>query len=212
MVTIDGHGAADGRLARWFPPRPPFQQAAHAEASGTRVFPLDIQHVLHEGQRELLGRVGRRAGASVLQPGEAVALEGLQDVPDMLTRQAQEARDTRPTPALVEEAHHRPARPIGVVELVEAGHRQGKLHRDRVPLQEGHDRVVVRFVPVLARDDARDFAVADRRVELAQIEDVARDDLGILMLPLRRGRPPIDQAEHAVLDETTRLLADGFVI
>jgi hypothetical protein len=33
------------------------------------------RHILHQGQRELLGRVGRRARPPVLQPGEAVALE-----------------------------------------------------------------------------------------------------------------------------------------
>jgi len=42
--------------------------------------PLHIEHLLKEGERELIGRVRRRARALILQPSEAITLERLQDV------------------------------------------------------------------------------------------------------------------------------------
>ena len=42
--------------------------------------PLHIEHLLKEGERELIGRVRRRARALILQPSEAITLGRLQDV------------------------------------------------------------------------------------------------------------------------------------
>jgi hypothetical protein len=76
---IDGHGTPDRRFAR-LPPRPLGRQAAHPEAPGAGMRPLHIEHLLKEGERELIGRVRRRARALILQPSEAITLERLQDV------------------------------------------------------------------------------------------------------------------------------------
>jgi len=127
----------------------------------------------------------------------------------MLAREAQAARDALFVPALVIHADHRPPCPVGVVELVEAGHGQRQLHGEGMALQEVLDRVVVRPIPVLPAHDARDLAVMDGWVELFEVEDVAGDDRRIVVLPLGRGGALIHQSEHAVLDEAPRLLPNS---
>jgi hypothetical protein len=54
----------------------------------------------------------------LLQPGEAIAGEGLQDMPDVLPGELQTAGNAPLVPALVVQAHDRPARLVGVIELV----------------------------------------------------------------------------------------------
>ena len=77
MAAIDGHRAADGPLARRLPPGPLGEQSAHAEAPGARVLLLRVQDLSKERQRELVGRVRRRARPLVFQPSEPVARERL---------------------------------------------------------------------------------------------------------------------------------------
>src|ERR1035437_863679 len=113
-----------------------------------------------------------RSGPVVFQPGEAVLLEVLHDLPDMSTRQSEIAGDALLMPTLVIEADDRPARLIGVIELMEPLNRQWELHRDRVPLEEASDLVVVGVAPIFALDDPRDLAVVDGRIELFQVQDV----------------------------------------
>jgi len=52
--------------------------------------------------------------------------------------------------------------------------------------------MMVRLVAVRAADDTRDLAGTDGRAGLPERKDVARDDVGVMALARRRGRPPVD--------------------
>jgi len=122
---VVGHGAAHRCLARWLPLHPLPYQAAHPEAPSARVLLLDLQHIVKEGEGELHGRVGCRARAPVFQAGEFVALEGLNDRPDMLGREFEHAGDAALVPPFVVQPHDRPAGLVGILELMERRPRQG---------------------------------------------------------------------------------------
>jgi hypothetical protein len=109
-----------GPLA-WRLPRALCEQPLHAEVASTRIRPLDVEHLLEEGQRQLCGRRRVPLRPLVLQSGEPIVLERLEDMPDMLAGQAQAAGNTGLVLALIAHAHHRPAGAIGILELVEAG-------------------------------------------------------------------------------------------
>src|SRR5207245_5208978 len=108
--------------------------AAHPETPGAGVRALDVEDVLEERQAQLVRRMRRRAGTLVLERGEPIALKGGNDLSDVLAREAQDPRDAGLLPALIEEAHHGPARPVGILELMEAGHGERQLHRDGMAL------------------------------------------------------------------------------
>ena len=69
-------------------------------------------------------------------------------------------------PPFVGQAHDGPARPVGVVELVEEGPGQGQLDRERVLGQKAPHGMVVSVVAKLALHDAHQFPVMNRRVKL----------------------------------------------
>src|SRR5947209_6413587 len=150
-----------------------------------------------------------RSCSLILQRGEAILLERLQDVPDVLARELQAGGDALLMPSLVVHTDDGPPRLVCVFKLMEQRDLQWKLDWDGVAIEEALDGEVMGPVPVLALDDAGDLAVVDTGIELLQIEDVAGDDSGIAMpAPVARGAL-VDQAEHAMLDEAAGLLTDG---
>ena len=75
------------------------------------------------------------------------------------------------------------------------------MHRDAIPIEKialrsGGESCSRRFV-----DDAYNLAVAGRRLQLLEGEDVACDIIGIRVAPLACLLAVIDQPKHAMLDE-----------
>ena len=157
----------------------------------------------------MAGCVGGRMRWSS-EPGKPVLGEGLQDVADMLTRETQITGDAPLVPPLEVQAHHCPARPVRVVELVKAGHRPGQWRRQRMLLQEALEGHMVGLVSELTCHDAHQLAIVERRVELLEVEKVASHVLGVGRVPLlARGRAAVDKPKHALLKEAVRFRSDG---
>jgi len=212
VAAVDGHRPPDRRLAGRLLTGALGHQPAHTEAPGPRVVALDGEHLAEEGERQLVGWVRGRARALVLQPREPVALKRLHDVHDMLARELEAGGDALVAPALVVHPHDGPAGTVGVLKLMVGRHRQRQLDGERMALEEGLDGVMIGVVAELALHDARELAVADGWVELLGVEQIARDDVGVLVLALGGRRASVDQAEHAALEEAVGLLGDGGAI
>src|SRR5690349_12589745 len=110
--------------------------------------------------------------ALIFQSRESILLKGGNDIQDVLARELQAGGNALHMPALIVHAHDGPARPIGVVEFVKDGPGQGKLNGNWIALQEQLHSVMVGFVAIFPFDDANDFTVVARRVELFEIENV----------------------------------------
>jgi len=209
VLPVERHGPPDGPLAGRLLSGSLGHQATHAKAPGAWVVALHREHLGEKRQRELVCRVRRRSRALILQPGKSVARKGAQDVSDILAREAQMARNALLMPPLVVQPYDRPARPIGVLELVETGHWPRQWNGQDMLLQEALEGHVVGFVPELASDDAHELPIVERRVELLEVEEVASHVLWIEILPLLGGGAAVDKPEHARFEEASRFGGDG---
>jgi len=89
------------------------------KAAGIGIRQLSAEHLVHEGERQLVIRVIDRPGALVLQTGEVVFLKRLDEGYHVLARYLEEVGDAFDIPALIVHPHHCPAGFIGIFEFVE---------------------------------------------------------------------------------------------
>src|SRR5579872_3305410 len=157
--------------------------------------------------------MGGRPTPFVFQAGEAVALEGGDDGPDMLVREIEDGGDAALLPALVIHPYHGPAGAVGVIELMETRERQGELHGEGVPLQEGPHGVMIGVIAELTSHDAHQLAIVDGRIELLGVQEIAGDTLweGVRLAPRVTG-PLIGQTEHPFHQEAARLVPDSAAV
>jgi hypothetical protein len=183
------------------------EQAVDAKLARPRVLALHVQHLFQEGQGQLIGGMGGRAGALIFQSGKAVVFKGGENPADMAFRKPQATSNALLLPAFIEHAHDGPAGTVSIVKVVEELPAQGELHGDSVLVKEVLDRMMIGGIAKFATQDADDFAKADRRIDLFEIEDVAgyrwRKVVG---LASSLAGTLIDEAKHALLDK-----APGFV-
>jgi hypothetical protein len=187
-------------------------QSAHTKTPSARVVTLHRQNLREKRERELVRRMRRGSRALIFQPGKPVALKGAQDVSDMLARETQIASNALLMPALVVQTHDRPARPVSVVELIEASHWPGQRNGQDMLLQETLEGDMVGFVPELALYDAHQLAIVERRVELLEVEEVASYVLWVRIGPLLAGCAAVDEPEHARFEKASRFCGDGGAI
>lgn len=84
----------------------------------TRIRPLQLQHLVQQGQTQRIVGMVRRPGALVLQTGKAIAFKGLENPRDMRPREREAVRDTRLLPAFCRHADHRPAGVVGITKAI----------------------------------------------------------------------------------------------
>jgi hypothetical protein len=154
----------------------------------------------------------------ILERGEAIPLERLQDVPDMLARQLQTGGDALLMPALVAHPDHRPPALIGILELMEQGDGQRELDWDGGASEEALDPEVMGLVPVLALNEPSDLSIVNAGIELLGVEDVAGHDswiavpprvggcalVDLLYLPLFHQAGPINESRKSSVFEIAR--------